>query len=84
MGPDFVGMGIGVAIIAAAVRQVMPSNMSKVESCIGSYFADKYNGMRVGDPDRTFVACMKANFPVEFNTISEKYKPKKDAPARQA
>lgn len=81
MGPEFVGMGIGVAIIAAAVKHVMPSKMSKVESCMDSYFADKYNGVSHGSPDKTFVACMKANFSDEFKAISEKYWPK-EAPGQ--
>ena len=75
-GPDIVGIGIGVGIVLSTLGASFPNTTkSKVEPCIASYFADKYNGSRQGEPSKTFLACMQVNFSDEFKNLSEKYKP---------
>ena len=54
-----------------------------VETCVHAYYADKYNGIQQGDPNKTFVRCMASKFSTTFMMVSNEYKkpPPKQQPS---
>lgn len=61
-----------VAIATTAISDLFPRDAA-VKNCINAYYADKFNGIRSGDPRETFLACMAAHFPKEFQETKKKY-----------
>ena len=45
-----------------------------VETCVHAYYADKYNGIQQGDPNKTFVRCMASKFSPTFTLARNQYK----------
>jgi hypothetical protein len=68
-------MVLGVVVGSLATKfftDSKPSNKT-VEGCVYAYYADKYNGVREGKPDATFVTCMAAQNQELFKRIKKDY-----------
>lgn len=44
-----------------------------IDTCVSAYYADKFNGERAGVPSKTFLKCMKAQYPDTFKEIYTRY-----------
>ncbi len=73
--PDAITMlaaSAAFAIATTAVGDLIPKDTA-VKNCINAYYADKFNGLRSGDPRETFLACMAVHYPKEFAAAKKKY-----------
>lgn len=77
---EFIIGAIGTAIVIDSVAKVTDHSWSEsVKTCVDAYYSDKYNGVRHGDPNSTFVTCMSRNFPETFKRADKRFAP--SAPA---
>lgn len=67
-----VGILAGASVIHSLLNSVSKDG---VKPCVSAYYADKFNGDRHGSPSKTFLKCMKTNYPETFKEMRTRYKP---------
>jgi hypothetical protein len=70
--PAIVGIVAGASVLNNLISS---AGKGDVDTCVNAYYADKYNGDRVGTPSKTFLACMQTRFPETFKETKAKYQP---------
>jgi hypothetical protein len=79
-------MFLGVVLGSLATKVFSGSSrvvQSSLESCVHAHYADAFNGVRVGSPDKTFVTCMVAQNRDLFKSIRAQYEKPPAAEAQQ-
>ena len=73
---------VGFVAAASVINNLITTaGKGGVEACVNAYYADKYNGDKYGNPEKTFVNCMAATYPDTFKAVRARYNPTPGAAA---